>query len=91
MRSKISGAELITVKQLSDDIGVSARSIHRWISKGTFPMPYLETPAGVVVTRKAFDSWLVRASEEVPMTTDTRAVTVAMYSNYLVKQRKING
>jgi excisionase family DNA binding protein len=39
MRETKSG--YVRMKELAFDLGVSARTIYRWIEKGTFPAPYI--------------------------------------------------
>ena len=60
----MNAGETITIKRLAEQLGVSVRTVRRWISAKDHPLPcYKPTPRTILIRRADFDAWVELRNE----------------------------
>ena len=55
----MNAGETVTIKRLADTVGVSVKTVRRWIADPAHPLPcYRPTRRTILIRRADFDAWV---------------------------------
>lgn len=71
-----SEAKLLTLDEVAECLGVSGRSVRRWVRDGVFPVPTVSFDGlkGSRVTVSAMRTWVRRTGSRPRMTANEKAI-----------------